>query len=191
VTHWRRRIVLVAIAVVAVASALVGLEELHEARAFAFEKLAVRGVPNVGRIGLRLYRGGQPSTDGFVELRKMGINTIVSFTLDGEGARAEEREVVSLGLRYEHLPWSASTIPARDDVERFLKLTDGDPSSVVFAHCKAGADRTGVMIAAYRHAVSAWSLTDAIDEMNAFGYEREFHPQLQRYVASLWQAGGS
>jgi hypothetical protein len=39
----------------------------------------LRGLPNFGRVTENLYRGGQPSLDGFHALRAMGVGIIVNF----------------------------------------------------------------------------------------------------------------
>ncbi len=41
------------------------------------EKLKIAGVPNAGKISDVLFRGAQPSPQGLVELKKMGVTTIV------------------------------------------------------------------------------------------------------------------
>jgi len=41
------------------------------------------------------------------------------------------------------------------------------------------------MIAAYRVLSDGCPLNQALDEMDAFGYEVEFHPQLRRFVRNL------
>src|SRR5437016_7902507 len=47
--------------------------------AFANEKQSLTGVRNFGRVETRLYRGGQPSDAGFVALKNLGIDIVVSF----------------------------------------------------------------------------------------------------------------
>src|SRR5262245_12530258 len=176
------------LAVVAVTLALgllwIAVSELREAHEFSFEKIAIPGVPNAGRVTGRLYRGGQPSDEGLKALKREGVDTIVSFTLDTEGGREEARQAESIGLHFVHLPWSATGAPPREYIDRFLAIAS-DASSVVFAHCKAGSDRTGLMIAAYRVRVDRWTADDALEEMDAFGYEVEFHPQLRRALQLL------
>jgi len=163
----------------------VASDELAEQYAYGFEKVSITGVPNAGRVNPHLYRGGQPTAAGLAALRSLGVTTIVSFTLEGEDAKSEAAASRTLGLQFIHLPWSASGEPPEDYVSQFLELASPTHSGVVFAHCKAGADRTGLMIAAYRVLSDGWPLNQALDEMDAFGYEVEFHPQLRRFVRNL------
>jgi tyrosine-protein phosphatase SIW14 len=172
-------------AVALIAALWVASTELAESYAFSFEKLSIAGVPNAGRINAHLYRGAQPTATGLAALRAMGVDTVVSFTLDGDGARTEAATARSLGLRYVHMPWSATGLPADAYISDFLDLFRPPKSAVVFVHCKAGADRTGLMIAAYRILSDGWTFEHAMDEMDAFGYEVEFHPQLRDYVHNL------
>jgi protein tyrosine phosphatase (PTP) superfamily phosphohydrolase (DUF442 family) len=178
-----RRIVGVLAVGALVTGVYVAATEVIEIYACGFEKLTIPGVPNAGRINAHLYRGGQPTADGLAALRSLGIDTIVSFTLPTEADEAH-----ALGLQYVHLPWSASALPPVEYLARFLRMTAQGQSRVVFVHCKAGADRTGLMIAAYRVPSNGWTPDDALYEMNAFGYEVEFHPQLRRFVRGLTPA---
>src|SRR5580658_7750247 len=64
--------------------------EMHSAYA---EKLRIPGVPNSGKINDHLYRGAQPRDPGFVELKKLGITTIVNLRdEDPEKFGWEEKE---------------------------------------------------------------------------------------------------
>src|SRR6476620_4265916 len=146
-----------AIAIVIVVGARIVSNEFAAAHAYGSERVSIPGVPNAGRINARLYRGGQPTGPGFAALRSMGVDTVVSFTLEGAGADAEASSVRALGMQYIHLPWSANGLPADDVVARFLELTGAQQSRVVFAHCKAGSDRTGLMIASYRVLSDGWT----------------------------------
>ena len=65
-------------------------------------KLKLRGVPQFGQVTRTLYRGAQPSKEGFANLSKLGINIVV----DLRGNRSSERRIVTaLGMTYVPLPW--------------------------------------------------------------------------------------
>jgi protein tyrosine phosphatase (PTP) superfamily phosphohydrolase (DUF442 family) len=145
------------------------------------------GVPNWGRVTDMLYRGGQPSTVGFKALQQMGVAIIVNFRDEPEETFSERREVESMGIKYVNIPWSGSDQPSSWQVVQFLDLVRANPQAKIFVHCKRGADRTGVMIAAYRIAVERKTVTDADSEMNRFHYDRFWLPHLQRYVNNLPQ----
>lgn len=179
----RRKVWVAIAAAIVVAGAWVSWGEIAEHYAYGFEKITVSGVPNAGHIAPHLYRGGQPTDAGLEALRSLGVDTIISFTLEGEGAHREAAAAHALGLDYVHLPWSANGVPPPDDVERFLELANS-PSRVVFVHCKSGSDRTGAMVALYRVLSDGWPVARALEEMDAFGYEAEFHPQLRAFVAT-------
>ena len=159
-----------------------GIDWTWRNASYRHEKVAIEGVPNFGRIKPRLFRGGQPSEQGLASLRALGVNTIISFTLGEEGAKAEAAEAARLGMDYIGLPWSTVEVPEPEQVETFLGYLNEHPDRTVFVHCKAGADRTGVMIALSRIAIDRWPAQQAVDEMNAFHYHFIFLPHLQRFV---------
>lgn len=140
------------------------------------------GVPNFGRVTGNLYRGGQPSLDGFNTLRAMGVGMVVNFREESGETAAEKREVESLGIKYVGIPWSATRRLPTPQVLEFLGLVRANPNIRIFVHCRRGADRTGLMIAAYRISVEHESATQAVTEMHEFHYDWLFLPQLKRYV---------
>src|SRR6187455_1264233 len=157
------------LAVVAIAGTLaVAAHQVATARAFREEKFRIAGVPNFGRMNERLYRGAQPNSEGFANLRQMGIDTIVRLSLGEEGAARERAEVEKLGMQFVAIPWSTQESPTSEQVGAFLDVFDEPSHTRVFVHCKAGADRTGVMIALYRIRIDNWPVSRALDEMNAF-----------------------
>ncbi len=113
------------------------------------------------------------------------MGTVVSFTLGRDELSAEKDDVEALGMRYVHLPWSTMHDPPAEHVKAFLSLFRESPNQTVFVHCKAGVDRTGVMVAAYRIAVEHWRPDQAVAEMNAFHFRSVFLPHLARYVTNL------
>ena len=136
------------------------------------------GLPNFHKVSDELYRGAQPTVEGLIYLRELGVATVVS-------ARADDRtrELASQAhLRYEHIPMSSWQVQD-DQVVRFLRLFNENGHEPVFVHCQHGADRTGVLCAMYRVVIQGWSKSQAIDEMCRGGMG--FHSMcenLARYV---------
>ncbi len=164
---------------------VVAAQEAWYAASYRSEKLSLEGIANFGRISDHLYRGAQPSDEGFAALKKLGVNTDVRFSLGEEGSAAERRVVEGLGMHFVNLPWSAVHQPTPDEVVTFLSLLRDHPDRTVFVHCKAGSDRTGVMIALSRITLDHWTVAQALDEMKAFHFRPLFLPNLETYVETF------
>lgn len=131
------------------------------------------GLPNLHKVSPTLYRSAQPRATGFAELKKLGIRTVVNLRTSDS-----DREFVKKArLGYERVPFKARKIKD-EHVVRFLKLVTDAKKQPVLVHCRAGADRTGVMCAVYRVVVQGWSKPEAIREMTRGGYH--FHGMLFR-----------
>jgi tyrosine-protein phosphatase SIW14 len=146
------------------------------------EKLRVAGVKNAGKISDVLFRGAQPTEQGFAELKKLGVTTVVDLRANGRDVTWERRVTESAGLRFVHIPVRGWSPPSDEQVAQFLRIFHDDPSQRVFVHCYYGDDRTGVMVAAYRITVQNWPARDAIHEMYAFGFHYHLYPQMSTYV---------
>jgi protein tyrosine/serine phosphatase len=146
----------------------------------------VSGVPNFGRVSDALLRGAQPTEAGFAALKAIGVGMIVNFRDDAESA-GEQRQVESLGMKYVSIPWSGRDNPSNKQVAQFLDLVRSNPQAKIFVHCRAGADRTGTMVAAYRIAMEHVTVANALKEMHSFHYHHFFLPQLERYIDSFPQ----
>lgn len=147
--------------------------------------LEAKGVPNFGRVTPALYRGGQPSTEGFETLAHMGIAIIV----DTGRSKRDEALIRSLGMTYVSLPWYCP-FPKDKVFDRFIELTRENRGRKIFVHCRFGDDRTGMMIAAYRMGEQGWTAKEAMQEMHEFGYGGIHHlmcPGLARYEESFPQ----
>jgi protein tyrosine/serine phosphatase len=124
-------------------------------------------LPNFHRVTPTLYRGAQPEDEGFGELKKMGIKTVVNLR-DMSSDRSETEEH---GLGYVHIDqqaWHAE----EEELLAFLRVAVDPAQHPIFVHCLHGADRTGTSIAAYRIVVQGWTKQEAIREMTdgGFGY---------------------
>ena len=143
--------------------------------------LEMPGVKNFHKVSDQLYRGAQPTAEGMVKLKNMGVKTIVSL----RSVHSDRDEIGRTDLRYEHIemkPWE----PKDQKVVRFLKIATDPNSTPVFVHCKRGADRTGTMVAAYRVVVQGWPKEHAILEMTKGGFN--YYPgfeSLVEYIQNL------
>src|SRR5665647_1005446 len=116
----RRRLLRWTVIVLAVLGLAWAVDWTWRDRSYPYEKAALLGVPNLGRLKPNLYRGGQPSAEGFSALRDIGVKTVISFTLGDEGARLEGAQVAKLGMDFVALPWSTQEVPEPDQIRTFL-----------------------------------------------------------------------
>jgi protein tyrosine/serine phosphatase len=143
---------------------------------------APRGVPNFGQVSPFLFRGGQPGEESFQGLKKLGVEIVVNFRDERDLIESERRQVEALGLRYVSIPWSSWHRPNDQRVIEFLELVRANPQKKILVHCHHGADRTGVMVAAYRIAVERWTPPQAIAEMDAYHFHSFWLHHLKSYV---------
>ena len=177
-TTWRFVLGVLAAAILAVA-----VQEIYRGLSFSSEKdRFFTGVRNFGRVNARLYRGAQPSKEGYAALKAIGVDTVVRLSNADDGGADEEQDVAAAGMRYVSIPMTTVRPPTDDQTRRFLSLLRDNPQSTIFVHCKSGADRTGVMVALARITFDHWTVDQAMAEMNAFHYHQWFLPHLQRYI---------
>ncbi|HEY7375648.1 MAG TPA: dual specificity protein phosphatase family protein [Polyangia bacterium] len=126
-----------------------------------------RGVAYAAEVAPGLYRGGQPSAEGIAWLKSIGVKTVLN--LRHYHGDSEQREVESVGLRYERIALTSRDEPTPEQVARFLAIVRDPALRPVYVHCQHGVDRTGAMMAVYRMEEEGWSNADAYAEMETFG----------------------
>ncbi len=139
----------------------------------------VPGVKNFAEVSPVLWRGAQPTAAGFAELRRRGVKTIVNL----RSTHSDRDKLAGTGLQYVHFRCNAWHAEA-EDVVKFLKVVQDPNNQPVFVHCQHGADRTGVMVAAFRMVEQGWTADDTIDEVRRFGFHsvfREIVPFVKRF----------
>ena len=144
-------------------------------RAVRIEK---SGLPNFRRISDDLCAGGEPTVEGFRQLKAMGVKTVINLRFFHKNSE----KISSTGLAYEEIPmntWHAED----EDVIRFLKLLADRNRSPFFVYCQHGADRTGLLCAVYRIVIQGWTKDEAIAEMTQGGFG--FHGIWQNLVDYL------
>jgi tyrosine-protein phosphatase SIW14 len=119
---------------------------------------------NFQQVNESLCRGAQPSDEGFRELAKAGVHTVLDLR-GGVGRSSKEAEVVrSLGMEYVNVPFDGYQAPTAEEVSKVLAVLNNPNAGKVFVHCRRGADRTGTVLAMYRIEHDHWSNQQALDE---------------------------
>src|SRR5215472_14108675 len=81
------------------------------------------GVPNFFKVDDRVYRGGQPTDEGFATLAKLGVKTIIDLREIGEHSqKGEEALATAQGMRYWSIPMQKRTAPAGELMGRLLNM---------------------------------------------------------------------
>ncbi|MBZ5527139.1 MAG: tyrosine-protein phosphatase [Acidobacteriia bacterium] len=148
----------------------------------AVQRLELPGIGNAGRAGEFLYRGAQPRESGYAQLRQLGIAIVVDLHNRGERQQRERQAVEANGMRYIGMPVSGTAGPSEEQIAAFLGLLRENAGRKFFVHCLHGADRTGVMIAAYRMSAEGWTAAQALEEMRAYHFHRLWLPAMRRTV---------
>jgi protein tyrosine/serine phosphatase len=123
------------------------------------------GLSNFAKVDDGLYRGAQPTSAGMGVLQSLGVQTIVNL----RAVNSDRDEIAGEGFRYAHIACKAWH-PEDEDVVRFLAIATDPANRPVFVHCEHGADRTGMMIAAYRVMEMGWTPEEAAAELPRFGF---------------------
>jgi tyrosine-protein phosphatase SIW14 len=144
------------------------------------------GIKNFDQVDAHVYRGGQPTEEGFRYLAKLGVKTIIDLREAGGRSQAEEHTVTGTGMQYINVPMSGFTPPTVAEISRILGVLEDRTGGPVFVHCRRGADRTGAVIAAYHIDHDNWdnarALKDAMEHSMSFfqiprqHFIRDFRP---------------
>ncbi len=145
---------------------------------------SVEGVDNLRAVDDRLWRGAAPTTDGYRNLARAGVTTVVDLRAE-DGLEHDARTVEELGMNLVRIPMRDGQVPTTEEVNAFLAAT-GTANGRIFVHCGAGVGRTGAMVGAYQVNLGDLSGRDALRRNLAVG-----PPSLEQiaYVNSLDREG--
>lgn len=125
------------------------------------------GIHNFDKVDDHVYRGAQPSAEGFEYLARLGVTTIIDLRESGRRSKAEERMVMGDGMKYVNVPMTGFTPPTDREITGLLDTLEDSASGPVFVHCWRGADRTGAVIAAYHIDHDKWDNAHALADAKA------------------------
>ena len=155
---------------------------------------AIPGIDRFYGVDQNVYRGAQPTDEGFRSLGKLGVKLVLDLREHDARSLSEERVVTAAGMRYVNVPMTGYTPPTPAETDRILKLVEDPASGPVFVHCKRGADRTGAVIASYRIDHDHWDNARALREAKDMGMaalqfqRREF---IRSYQAQTRETAGA
>ena len=101
----------------------------------------VPGIKNFDQVDAHVYRGAQPTGEGFRYLARIGVKTVIDLREAGERAQAEERIIKASGMAYVNVPMTGLTPPTEAELLKILPVLEnltGGPSL-----CTAGAGPIG------------------------------------------------
>jgi uncharacterized protein (TIGR01244 family) len=129
--------------------------------------LATSELRNAFAVEPNLLRSAQPDADGFKELERLGIKTVLNLRHDYDDVAGASRA----SLTFVKVPMRAWKF-REDEVLEALRVPLDPANRPILVHCKRGADRTGGVIAMYRVVVQGWTKDEALREMKkgGFGY---------------------
>lgn len=144
-------------------------------------------IENFGKVNENYYRGSQPLTDQFIQLKTLGIKTVIDLREDSVKQASEWARAA--GLQYVNIPLTTKRAASEEQTQNFLKLVNDQANWPVYVHCKGGRHRTGEMTAIYRITRDGWSADQAYEEMKKYDFEDSFfYPRsLKKYVYSYYK----
>lgn len=147
--------------------------------------LPEHGVPNFREVIPGVYRGGQPTSEGWAYLKEKGVKTVVRLHLDSEGS---DEEAVKLGMTVVDASGPPSEIgdvfgaPKPERIRLAVETLRDEKLRPVFVHCLHGQDRTGLIVGFFRVLHDGFTKKAAYAEMR----KHKFHPAL-RGLHEAWE----
>jgi len=106
-------------------------------------------IPQLTEVSAGLYRGGQPTEEGYAQLKTLGVKTVINFRHENDWIEFGRKNAEVNGLNYISIPWTIYGGADWAVAQQFFKVLDDPDSMPVFIYCKRGVERTGVLTAVY------------------------------------------
>lgn len=149
----------------------------------------LKPIPNFAQVDKSVWRGGQPTAQGWTNLYQLGVHWVIKLNTDAEGS---DELAAQLGMTVYKFPISVGEQleggPQLSTVSKAVAMLQRGNAYVhcgsdartrskldVFLKTQGGQDRTGLVVGVYRVWVDGWPKAKAYAEMKSFG----FHPLLK------------
>ena len=123
------------------------------------------------KFDIGLYRGPKP--ESYVDVQEMadryGIRTIINMQSSNTNEQVAWSKHAGIFAPID-IKLCPAFPPMQAEVELVLDMLNTDAMKPIYLHCRAGVDRTGFMVAAYRMRYQGWSYEKAHQEMLDMGH---------------------
>ena len=130
------------------------------------------GVPNFAQVSYGIYRGGQPTIEGWQYLKSLGVTNVVKLNEISEGS---DQPAIDLGMTVCYHPINfADQAVLKPNKKDFLEAV----SQIVpgtYVHCEHGQDRTGLCIGAWQVLIEHVDKNIAYKEILAHDFHKILH----------------
>lgn len=140
------------------------------------------GLKDFHQVDANVYRGSQPTAEGFATLAKMGVKTVIDLRGGWVHAPKERSLVQKAGMQYVVERFSGIFEPRDEQIARLLAVMQDPSATPVFVHCRRGADRSGLLIACYRIVHNHWTNQQALEEARTNRLS-PFEVLMRRYIS--------
>jgi protein tyrosine phosphatase (PTP) superfamily phosphohydrolase (DUF442 family) len=132
------------------------------------------------KVDSHLYRSGLPSQKGMQQIERLGVRSILNLHHFGN----DNAEIQGTSLQVKQIRVNVTKMNYAEIVQSLRYIMQSDKP--VLVHCLTGADRTGVVVAAYRM-LQGWSKQAAMNEMlnGGFHFRRYLFPNLIPLVENI------
>lgn len=117
------------------------------------------------------YRSAQPSASQLESyVNRYGIKTVINLRGPDDKAAWYSEEIAAakrLGIKHVDFKMSASTMVTHDVAQQLVEVMKSAPKPILI-HCKAGADRSGIVSAIYSHEVAGVDQDKAERQLSIF-----------------------
>ena len=134
----------------------------------------INGIPNLVKVNDYLYRGGQPTQEGWDWLKAQGIKRDIKLNTWEEAPEPYIfRGNNPIWIEYEPIYFKEQIFGVNEyTIDSVLQTLKDYPKDKIFVHCEHGQDRTGLVIAEYRLKICHWPKQQAEQEMLTNGFHK-------------------
>ncbi len=111
--------------------------------------IAAEDLPLLKEISPGIYRGAQPTEEGYRKLKAMSIKTVINFRHEPNVIAQGKEWTEAEGMNYISIPWTIFGPLDVGTIQRFFEVIEDPAKQPVFFHCRRGVERTGLMGAFY------------------------------------------
>lgn len=135
----------------------------------------------------RVYRSAQVRRETLeYAARELHVRRVLNLRGTNRGSvwyDAEQAACAELGIELIDVPLSASSLPSPENLLKLYDVLADADAGPLLVHCKAGADRTGMVAALWRMIAEGDDADRALRELTIrFGHFRGVHPEMSQLV---------